>query len=84
MIAYDYSNVFSGNNYTIKIAWLPNDVNIWWDIDCSYMLGDWIETQDSIEWALIGQRHQSKYRITDNLLSKIKMMTALTENNVRS
>ena len=77
----DRDNIFLGNNYTIMMLDYDANTNqLLWEISCGFALGDWIETQDAAEWSLIGQRHLAKYRVTDTILSKIQMMTILTEN----
>jgi hypothetical protein len=41
---------------------------MFWPIKCSYVVGDWIETQEVNLWAIIGQHHQSNYIISEQLL----------------
>jgi hypothetical protein len=50
-----------------------------WRVNCSYRLGDWIEEQDKEQWSIVGGRHRAIYDITDEIMSKIIMLSALSE-----
>ena len=50
-----------------------------WRVNCSYGLGDWIEEQDKEQWNIVGSRHRAVYDISDEIMSKIIMLSALSE-----
>lgn len=44
---------------------------LFWIVDCTYDIGDWIESNDASEWKIQGQYHQGKYWVSEQLLTML-------------
>ena len=47
---------------------MPGTNKLFWMVDCSYDIGDWIESNNTSEWEIQGQYQQSKYWVSEQLL----------------
>mgnify|MGYP006985672458 FL=1 len=51
---------------TVKI-----DGVLWYNLDCRYQFGDWIERQDPTLWQVLGERHRAHYAVSEQLMTVI-------------
>lgn len=49
------------------------DGYVWRRIQCSYWFGDWIETQDQIQWRRYGGKHRAIYVVREDLMTLIRL-----------